>query len=78
VAGDLLAGADPATLPIGETSREIPPRLTVNLAAPGYDPTKWRLPEDLLRQAKVVIDDAGRRDQPDAVLQGPFPEREPL
>jgi ABC-type uncharacterized transport system substrate-binding protein len=77
VAGDLLAGADPATIPIGETSQAIPPRLTVNLAAPGYDRSRWRVPAGLLAQAKVVVDDGGRRDQPDAVLAGPFTEVEP-
>lgn len=74
LAGDLLAGRDPATVPIGETAREIPPRLTVNLTAPGIDPTAWRVPDDLLAQAKVVIDSGGRRDQPEAVLAGPFDE----
>ena len=74
LAGDLLAGHDPATVPIRETSREIPPRLTINLAAPGYDHGRWRPPDDLVRQAKVVIDAAGRRDQPQAVLEGPFDE----
>jgi ABC-type uncharacterized transport system substrate-binding protein len=74
-AGDILTGRDPATIPIGETAREIPPRLTVNLAAPGCDRARWRVPDDLLAQAKVVIDAGGRRDQPAAVLQGPFTER---
>ena len=74
LAGDLLDGLDPATVPIGETAREIPPRLTVNLLAPGADPAVWRVPDDLLAQAKVVIDAAGRRDQPAAVLAGPFDE----
>jgi ABC-type uncharacterized transport system substrate-binding protein len=77
-AGDILAGKDPATIPIGETSREIPPRLTVNLTAPGCDPTLWRVPDDLLAQAKVVIEAAGRREQPAAVLAGPFTEPDPL
>jgi putative ABC transport system substrate-binding protein len=72
LAGDLLAGRDPATVPIGETVREIPPRLTINLTAPGVDPTVWHLPDELLSQAKVVIDSNGRRDQPAAVLAGPF------
>jgi putative ABC transport system substrate-binding protein len=74
LAGDLLAGRDPATVPIGETAREIPPRLTVNLTAPGVDPTVWRVPEELRAQAKIVIDADGRRDQPSAVLAGPFEE----
>ena len=73
-AGEILAGADPKTIPIGETARAIPPRLTVNLEAPGYDRGRWRVPEAILRQAKVVIDAAGRRDQPEAVLEGPFDE----
>ncbi len=74
LAGDLLRGTDPATVPIGETAQEIPPRLTVNLVAPGYDRGRWRVPDELLRQAKTVIDTAGRRDQPEAVLAGPFTE----
>ncbi len=74
VAGDILAGTDPATIPIGETSKAIPPRLTVNLEAPGYDRALWRVPEAILRQAKVVIDGRGRHDQPDATLEGPFNE----
>ena len=74
LAGDLLAGRDPATVPIGETSREIPPRLTINLAAPGYDRGRWRVPDELVEQAKVVIDGKGRHDRPSAVLAGPFTE----
>ena len=74
LAGDLLRGTDPATIPIGETAQEIPPRLTINLAAPGYDRGRWRVPDDLLRQAKTVVDTAGRRDQPEAILAGPFTE----
>jgi ABC-type uncharacterized transport system substrate-binding protein len=74
LAGDLLRGTDPATVPIGETAREIPPRLTINLAAPGYDRSRWRVPDDLVQQAKVVIDTGSRRDQPAAILAGPFTE----
>ena len=55
-------------------TRDTHPRLTVNLEAPGYDRRRWRVPEAILRQAKVVIGPAGRRDQPDAVLEGPFDE----
>ena len=73
-AGDILAGANPATIPIGETSKAIPPRLTVNLEAPGYDRARWRVPDEILRQAKVVIGPDGRLDQPDAVFAGPFDE----
>ena len=61
-------------MPIGETAREIPPRLTVNLVAPGIDRQAWPIPEELVGQAKVVTDERGRRDQPEAVLAGPFDE----
>jgi putative ABC transport system substrate-binding protein len=74
LAGDLLAGEDPTAIPIGETAQQIPPRLTVNLEAPGYDRSRWRFPPAILEQAKVVIGPDGRRDQPQAVLQGPFDE----
>ena len=74
LAGDLLDGRDPATVPIGETAREIPPRLTINLVAPGVDRRAWRIPDDLLAQAKVVIEAGGRRDQSTAELAGPFDE----
>lgn len=76
LAGDLLDGRDPATIPIGETVREIPPRLTVNVAAPGYDRTRWRVPDDLVAQARFFIDPSGRHDRADAVLEGPFEEQE--
>ncbi|MGI9178787.1 MAG: ABC transporter substrate-binding protein, partial [Pirellulales bacterium] len=74
VAGDLLGGADPTTIPIGQTAMLIPPRLTINLQAAGYDRQRWHVPEAILAQATVVIGPDGRRDQPDAVLEGPFDE----
>ena len=77
LAGDLLNGRDPATVPISETAREITPRLTVNLVAPGIDRRVWRIPDELLGQAKVVVEEDGRRDQPEAVLAGPFDEPPP-
>lgn len=74
VAGEILGGRDPATIPIGETSRTIPPRLTVNVDAPGYDRTAWRIPDSVRRQATVVIDSGRRLEQPGAVMDGPFDE----
>lgn len=74
VAADLLEGADPATIPIRETASEIPPRLTINTTATGWDPSRWRLPDGVRRQCKTVIDGEGRHDTPDAALEGPFDE----
>ncbi len=77
LAADLLDGTDPRTVPIRETALEIPPYLLVNLTAQGAAPTVWRVPDDLLEQARIVIDLDGRHDRPGAVLSGPFTELMP-
>lgn len=77
LAADLLRGTDPRTVPIRETALEIPPYLIVNLTARGAAPTVWRVPDDLLEQARIVIDLDGRHDRPTAVLSGPFTELMP-
>ena len=77
LAGDVLNGTDPTTVPIRETAAEIPPYLTLNLTAKGIDRGLWRVPDDLLSQARYLIDDAGRHDAKDAVLPGPFTEPQP-
>jgi len=51
--------------------------LLVNLTAQGAAPTVWRVPDDLLEQARIVIDLDGRHDRPAAVLSGPFTELMP-
>jgi ABC-type uncharacterized transport system substrate-binding protein len=74
LAADILEGADPTTMPIRETAHEIPPYLLINrvVAARG----NWHIPDDLLKQARIVIETTGRRDYPDHVLAGPFEEAE--
>jgi len=74
LAADLLDGAEAATIPIRETADVIPPRLTVNLVAPGVDRGRWRVPDEVLAQAAVVVDATGVQERPDAVLAGPFTE----
>jgi putative ABC transport system substrate-binding protein len=74
LAADLLDGEDPATVPIRETTDVIPPRLVVNLVAPGVDGTRWRIPEELVSQAATVVDATGVHERPEAVLAGPFTE----
>jgi putative ABC transport system substrate-binding protein len=74
LAGDILAGTDPATVPIRETAGEIPPYLSLNRVAKGIDRTVWRIPEDLASQARWITDDEGARENPGAVLEGPFDE----
>jgi ABC-type uncharacterized transport system substrate-binding protein len=76
LAGDILEGTDPATVPIRETAGEIPPYLMLNRVAKGVDRTVWRIPEDLVGQARFVIDADGPHEQPEAILAGPFTEPE--
>jgi putative ABC transport system substrate-binding protein len=77
LAADLLAGTDPKTVPIRETTHEIPPYLVLNLAVAAAAPDRWQAPEDLKKQARYLIDQTGLHDQPDAVLEGPFDEPPP-
>jgi putative ABC transport system substrate-binding protein len=77
LAADLLAGTDPKTVPIRETTHEIPPYLVLNVAVDAAAPDRWQAPEDLKKQARYLIDQAGLHDQPDAVLEGPFDEPPP-
>jgi hypothetical protein len=74
LASDLLTGTDPKTVPIRETAHEIPPYLVLNLATKAAAPDRWQVPDDLKSQARYLIDHAGRNEQPDAVLKGPFDE----
>ena len=76
LAGDILEGTDPATVPIRETAGEIPPYLMLNRVAKGVDRTVWRIPDDLVGQARFVIDADGPHEQPAAILAGPFTEPE--
>jgi len=72
LAADILEGADTTGMPIRETAHEIPPYLLINrvVAARG----NWHIPDDLLQQARIVIETTGRRDYPEHVLAGPFEE----
>jgi hypothetical protein len=63
-------------VPIRETAGEIPPYLMLNRVAKGVDRTVWRIPEDLVGQARFVIDADGPHEQPEAILAGPFTEPE--
>ena len=74
LAADLLSGTDPKTVPIGETAHEIPPYMVLNLAMKAAAPDRWQVPEDLKPQARYLIDQSGTRNQPEAVLAGPFDE----
>jgi putative ABC transport system substrate-binding protein len=74
LAADLLSGADPRTVPIRETAEAIPPYLVVNLVAAAATRDRWVVPEDLVAQARFLVDDTGVHERADARLQGPFEE----
>jgi ABC-type uncharacterized transport system substrate-binding protein len=77
LAADLLEGTDPRTVPIRETAGVIAPYVVVNLAAPGVDRDRWRMPEDLLEQTRFLVEATGLRTRSEAVLAGPFDEASP-
>jgi len=63
LAGRVLQGLDPATVPIRDVQDEVPRRLVVNtLALDGLrDP--WRLPDDVLAGATIVVDATGTHER---------------
>ena len=63
LAGQILHGEDPATIPIRDIVQEVPRRLTINerVLAGLRDP--WRIPPDVARSADILVDDAGVHEQ---------------
>jgi putative ABC transport system substrate-binding protein len=78
LAGDILSGSDPAGIPIRETAQEIPPYLMVNLAAKGIDRRVWRVPDAIVDQARLLVDEQGIHERSGIVLAGPFDEDAPI
>jgi len=68
LAGRVLQGTAPATLPVEEM---IPPRLLVNMQALKGLRDPWHLPEEVLQQASAVIDETGIHEK--AVTTAPQP-----
>ncbi len=63
LAADILDGTDPATIPIRDIHEIVKYRFTINRQAMKglHDP--WTVPERLLREADVVVDDTGIHDK---------------
>lgn len=68
LAGKILHGTDPTTLPVEET---VPHRLLVNTQALKGLRDPWRLPDEVLREATAVIDETGIHEK--AVAAAPQP-----
>ncbi len=65
-AAEVLRGADPATLPIKDF---VPPKLVVNETVLQGLRDPWRLPENLISQADVVVDQTGIHGKTAAAAQ---------
>ncbi len=65
VAGDILNGRDPATVPIENVMPEIQ---TINLQALGKLPGGWTIPEEIRQKAQIVIDENGKEIKSLAVV----------
>lgn len=59
LAADILNGADPATLEVRDVLDLVPRRLVVNQQAFQGLKRAWRLPQEVLRRADVVVDEQG-------------------
>jgi ABC-type uncharacterized transport system substrate-binding protein len=59
LAAQVLKGKDPATIPIRDTKDLVPRFLLVNKQALQGLKDPWQAPDDLLRTANIVVDEAG-------------------
>jgi putative ABC transport system substrate-binding protein len=59
LAGDILNGTDPATIPIRDAADLVPPLIVVNETALTGLKETWRIPNEVAKQATVVIDSNG-------------------
>jgi len=72
LAADVLGGQDMAKIPIRDVEDLVPPFLSVNTSVLKNLKEPWRVPDDVLARANVVVDDSGvhRREAPASSAQG--------
>jgi ABC-type uncharacterized transport system substrate-binding protein len=68
LAAQILNGADPATIPVRDV---VPRQFMVNTQALKGLTDSWRLPEDTLRLADAVVDEAGFHEKTTRTLRTP-------
>jgi ABC-type uncharacterized transport system substrate-binding protein len=61
VAADVLDGADMAKIPIRDVLDLVPPYLSINTTVLKGLKEPWRVPDDVLNEATVIVDDTGIR-----------------
>lgn len=64
LAVQILNGADPGSLPIRDVLDLVPRRLVVNQQAFQGLKRSWRLPQEVLRRADVLVDEKGQIHEP--------------
>ena len=57
LAGDILNGTDPATIPIRDAADLVPPLIIVNKTAIAGLKENWRIPDEIIQKASVVVDE---------------------
>ncbi len=72
LAASILRGADPAKIPVRNL---VPEKVAVNLTALAGLKDNWRIPQDLVERAEMVLDEKGLRDKTVARLRKPPPGR---
>ena len=72
LAGRVLHGTDPATIPVENVMPEI---LVVNRTALAGLKDPWTLPDDLVASSTIVIDEHGEHKKGQAVAAAPSPDR---
>ncbi len=63
LAARVLNGTDPATLPIRDVMDEVPRRIVINTLALKGLKEPWRVPEEALRTATILVDEKGIHDR---------------
>lgn len=64
LAADILSGTDPKSVPIRDVLDVVPRRLVVNRLVLNDLKENWRIPDDVVRRANIVVDEQGIREQP--------------
>src|SRR5207247_4361393 len=59
VAADILEGADMTRIPVRDVLDIVPPYLSVNTTVLKGLKEPWRVPDEVLREANVIVDDTG-------------------
>jgi ABC-type sugar transport system substrate-binding protein len=68
LAARVLKGADPATIPVDNYAPEV---LALNMIARDTFQSKWKFGTDWPKRAKLIVDQTGAHQQPQAAARAP-------